>query len=129
MEYYQKRRSVALAKYAALDSVTKAKFEKDNPRKEVTQKEDISYVSTFTKIHKQAQEFANKWNKNIKDVSLEHSYTENYGSYSSEVRLEVKGLEIDEQYHLRLAEHYEALTGREELERKEFERLKAKFSE
>ena len=128
MGYYENRKAESVKRYEALPANVRQKLETDIPRKEVTQEHSVSWISTFTKVVDESKDFAKKWNKTIKDVTMEHSYTEDYGSYSSEVHLEVKGLETDEQYHARLAEHYEATRTREEYERKEYERLSAKFS-
>lgn len=130
--YYQNHRDVELAKkYNALDSFIKAKLEKEIPRQEVTQKHDISWLSsTFIEVIEDAKEFAKKWKKSINDVSIEHTcYQRDYSdSWSSEIHLEVDGLETDDQYMARLMERYEATRVRDEYERREFERLKAKFN-
>ena len=132
MGYYNRdqRNAELVKKYRELPEEVRQKLEKNIPRKEVCQVEDISYTSAFIAIHKQANRLAKKWKKTIHDVRIEHScYQDDYSeSYSSEAHLEVEGLETDDQYHLRLAEHYESLRVQEEYERKEFERLKAKFN-
>lgn len=132
MRYYcrEERNAELVKKYRELPEEVRQKLEKSMTRKEVCQTEDISYTSTFTTIHKRANLLAKKWKKTINDVRIEHScYQEDYSdSYSSEAHLEVEGLETDDQYHLRLAKHYESLRVQEEYEHKEFERLKAKFS-
>lgn len=127
MGYYEERNKRRAQEFNALDALTRAQLEKELPRREVSQTKDISYTSKFTDIVAEANRFAKVWNKSIKDVTLEHSYTEDYGSYSSEVHLEVSALETDEQYHARLAEYYEGRKFREEHDRKEFERLRTKF--
>lgn len=117
-------------KYRLLEAAKRDELEKNNPRLQVTQKEDISYSSSdFISILKKAKEFAKKWKKTINDVNLKHScYQYDYcDNWSSEVHLEVQGLETDDQYHARLMERYESISIRNEYERKEFERLKAKF--
>ena len=132
MGYYREQRNVELLKeYLKLPEDVRQKLEKSEPRREVEQHEDLSYDSSlFTEIAKKANKFAKKWNKSIKDVRVEHScYQQDYSdSYSSELHLEVKGLETDDQYHLRLVELHEATRIREEYERKEFQRLSAKFA-
>lgn len=131
MIYYGSREDMQkqqAKQYTELDSKWREQFEKEHPRKEIDQKEDIS-GSKFTDIHKQAQAFADKWNKSIKDVYLDHSgYEYEYGGgITSEAHLEVKGLENDEQYYSRLWEYYEAEQRREKHEREVYERLRTKF--
>jgi hypothetical protein len=125
--YYQNQRiAESVKKYNKLPPDVREKLEKENPRREVTQQENL-YSSPFTEIAKSAAEFAKKWNKNLSDVHLYHSAYDDYGSPSSEMHFEVSGLETDEQYLARLMGHYEATKLREEYDRREFERLKAKF--
>ena len=115
--------------YANLSLEIRSKLEKDLPRKEIVQKIDVSYDFSFTNLQKKAEEFAKTWKKTITDVNIEHSYYENYDNYSSEIHLEIQGLETDSQYHKRLLEYRDANEKREKWERKEFERLKTKFSD
>ena len=128
MGYYEDRQSQRAKEYQNLTADVRNKLEKELPRKEVSQQKDITWTSRFTEIAKEANEFAKEWNKSIKDVRVEHSHYDDYGSTCVEVHLEVEGLETDEQYHARLAEYYEGVKFREEHDRKEFERLRAKFA-
>lgn len=128
MSYYRRNRDKSQAEqYRELPQETREKLEKELPRKEVTQERDVSSVYTFTKVIAEAEEFAKQWGKTLADVQQHHNYYEDYGSYSSEIKLEVKGLETDDQYYSRLWETHHATLTREEWERKEFERLKAKY--
>jgi hypothetical protein len=104
------------------------KLKKELPRKEITKECSISWVSSLTTVLEEAQEFAKEWGKTIDDVTMHHSYYDDYGSTSSEVHLEVEGLETDEEYHGRLWETHDNAIKREERERQEFERLRAKFT-
>lgn len=128
MGYFEDSHAANIKQYEALPANVRKRFETDMPRIEVIQTRDISWFSSFAKILEEAKEFAQRWQKTLDDLTVQHSYTEDYdGSYSSEVHLEVVGLETVEQYHARLAERYEATRARDESERKEYERLRAKF--
>jgi hypothetical protein len=118
-----------LEKWNELPNKTKKELQASNPKKEVTQKQSV-YASKLTDIVKEAKEFAKHWGKTIQDVELEHSsYQYEYSeSYSSMLEMCVQGLETDDQYYARLNEYYEANKLREEYDRREFERLKTKFS-
>lgn len=128
MGYYEDRQKQRAEEYKALSLDVKNRLEAKLPRKEVSQQKDITYISRFTEIAKEANKFAKEWNKSIKEVRVEHSHYDDYGSTCVELHLEVNGLETDEQYHGRLAEYYEGVKYREELDRKEFERLSKKFA-
>ena len=127
----EKRNQEVLEKYSALPEETRKQLEKTSPRQETSQHKDISYsCSKMSDLIKEAKAFAKEWKKTLDDVSLEHSaYQHDYSdSYSSEVHLEVDGLETDVQYYSRLMANYESTRAREEYDRREFDRLKAKFS-
>ena len=130
MVYYPSRIKKLVKEYLKLPEEVRQEFEKSVPRKEVEQREDISYRSSFVELQQTAEELAKKWKKNVSDVQLEHScYQQDYSdSWSSEAHLEVMVLETDDQYHSRLAEQYESVKLREEYERNEFKRLSAKFT-
>jgi hypothetical protein len=113
--------------YLNLSEQIRKELEKRFPRREETQSKDVSWVSSFTEIQKEAVELAKAWGKTINDVSVEHSAYDDYGSYVCEVKLEVKGLETEPQYHSRLWEIHVANGIRDEHDRKEFKRLKKKF--
>ena len=113
--------------FQELPEETRNALLKQYPRKSIPQCADISHTSSFAKVIEKAQDFADKWKVSLDKVMMEHQYTEDYGSYSSEVHLETQGLETDEQYHSRLWENHERDSWRNELDRKEYERLKAKF--
>lgn len=113
--------------FLALPEEEQKRLKQQLPRTETIQTQSV-YSSSFSEVIKEAKEFAEKWNKTLDDVSLEryvdHGY---YGDTSATVQFEVNGLETDEQWHRRLIEENDRIKCREAYERKEFERLKAKF--
>jgi hypothetical protein len=130
MGYYTNDlREARLKKYKQMSAEERAQLEKASPRREVTQTKELYSSYNIPELLEEAEEFAKEWKKTIDDVSIRHScYMQDYSdSYSSEMHFEVQGLETDEQYHVRLMEAYEYTKAREEHDRKEFERLKAKF--
>jgi len=125
--YARDRRIVEQAEtFRELPEVTQKKLEKEFPRKEIGQRTSL-YSNTMPQVIKEVKEFAKKWKKTIDDVSIEHYSYDDYGGTSSALDMTVTGLETDEQYHGRLWETHDATCKREEWERREFERLSAKF--
>jgi hypothetical protein len=128
MGYYREQQNAELARrYKQLPAADKLHLETNLPRRETEQRKQI-YSSSMREVLKEAKEFAKEWKKTLEDVSLDHYHYDDYGSTSSQLDMTVSGLETDDQYYKRLMEHHDATRVREEYERKEFERLSAKFS-
>lgn len=113
--------------YFALDEELRTKLETENPRHEVTQKVNTS-ASTFNQLHEAAKEFAKLWRKKLSQVNFDTYVDEEYGSNFAIAEFSLLGMETDTQYHRRLINHYESAKRQEEWDRKQFERLKTKFS-
>lgn len=124
----EKRAEKELKEYLNLPKDIQKAFELLNARREVTQREQL-HCSSWPDIVKEVKKFAKKWGKQVDDVSLEHdkqSY-EYDGSEYSVLYMCVDSLETDDQYYARIAVNYRDTKTIEEYDRKEFERLKAKF--
>lgn len=126
MRYYENKAKDQAKLFQSLPEKTQRALEQQLPRREVEQRKSV-YGCTMPQIIKEAKEFAKEWKKTIDDVSLEHYHYNDYGSDSSALDMHVNGLETEEQHHSRMWETHDANSRRDEYERKEFERLKAKF--
>lgn len=124
--YYGKKREWT-KEFNELPEELRKKLQEKYERTEVTQRKEL-YVSKVVSLIQDAADFATEWDKRIEDVELDHVAYEEYGSIHSAFTLEVKGRETDEQYHRRLIERNEWDTKAEENDKREFERLKNKFS-
>ncbi len=124
---YPTREELNERKWNELSEETREKLKKQHSRQKVTQTQNLWNGMSFDSLLEQATEFAKEWDADLKDVTLEHSWYEDYGSPTSEIHFEVQGLETDTQYHSRLWEIHEREQWQNKREREEFERLKAKF--
>lgn len=127
MYYGRDSRDLGQAKeFHQLSDEARQKLEKEFPRKEVRQTQSL-YSCTWPEIVKEVKEFAKKWKKTADDVCLDHYTYDDYDGHGSSLDMVVEGLETDQQYHSRLWETYDSKRRQEEHERREFERLKAKY--
>lgn len=128
MALYHTREQQAAKNFEGLSQAERTQLESANPRQQVTQREEHSDCK-FVDLILRAEAFAKKWGKNLEDVKTEVT-KELYEYSDSEYAvfyILVDSLETDEQYHARLWELKEQSRYREAYERKEFERLSAKF--
>lgn len=126
--YDEQRKKDFLQKFNKLPDERRKELEKLYQRQVIAQELDVSYPGKLVDLMEQAKEFAKEWGVKLEDVEIRHDSYEDYGSTYSRLKLEVKGLETDFQYYARLGELDEHIKYREDYERKEFERLSAKFS-
>ncbi len=129
MGYLSHSERIALERmeqFKQLPENTRITLEKCNPRKKVAQHQRLD-STCLPDIIKQAEEFAKSWKESVNSVCIEHQTEYEYGSEYTSVVLSLEALESDAQYHKRLLEVHGWNASREEHDRKEFERLKAKF--
>lgn len=112
--------------YNELSAEVRDALEKKYPRRDTAHKQTMG-SERLGDIIKEATEFAASFKQDMNDVRIEHHTEYDYGSEWTSNFLYVDAPETDAQYHERLMESYKWDLSREEQDRKEFERLKAKF--
>jgi hypothetical protein len=122
----EKQDLVYLEAFLKLPLETRTAVEKKYPRRNKTQRQAL-HSNGMSQIIEEATELARKWKLSIDDVSLDHEKEYDYGAEWYSAYLSVEALESDEQYYSRLMVEHEQDKAREERDRKEFERLQAKF--
>jgi len=115
-------------KFRWLSKSEQEALKEQNPRREITQRHDATYISRVTDLVGEAKAFAEQWGKTLEDVKMDTELEDDYGSQYAKLYCTVEGLETDAQYEARLWELIEQTKAREDHDRKEFERLSAKFA-
>lgn len=113
--------------YLNLSSDIRHKFELQYPKRKVTQRHMLNSGISLSEVTKRAKEFAETWQVDVENISLDCEIESEYGSDYARLSLTLETLESDQQYHKRLAEVYKWNLEQEKRDRKEFERLAAKF--